>query len=352
MKRALMTSPSSLLLSIVAGLAAAGCRAEEATMCLNVSDDTETCPAEDEVPVEDLYSQSDCDLEARTVLGPGSLSEAFGYGLDSGSEDLICCYPVEAVDPTPRSECAVGRPYLESESAAPVLAPLRQGDAGWCAVPEGPSGGAVQDEVAGLWLRMAQLEHASVAAFARLTLELMACGAPADLLAAVQQAALDEVGHAEGCFAVAARLSGVVASPGPLPFGEPIAPRGDLVALAASAVREGCLGETLGAALAAEQAAQATDPEIRALLTRIAEDEARHAALSWRIVAWAMAAGGAPVRAAVAAAFQVPMAVAATPDLPPEAAAMGILPPDTHAAICRQTWLRVVRPAQQILLAA
>ncbi|WP_437625482.1 hypothetical protein [Sorangium sp. So ce1151] len=39
----------------------------------------------------------------------------------------------------------------------------------------------------------------------------------------------------------------------------------DLAAVAASAAREGCVGETLAAVLAAEQLGQARDPAVRAV---------------------------------------------------------------------------------------
>ena len=55
--------------------------------------------------------------------------------------------------------------------------------------------------------------------------------------------------------------------------------------------------------MAAEQLANATDPAVRAALAQLADDEARHAELAWRTVAWAVQAGGREVRAAVARAL-------------------------------------------------
>jgi hypothetical protein len=52
---------------------------------------------------------------------------------------------------------------------------------------------------------------------------------------------------------------------------------------------EGCVRETYGALVAHHQAAHAQDEEIRALMRRIADDETRHAQLSWDIAAWAEA---------------------------------------------------------------
>src|SRR5690606_25878949 len=54
------------------------------------------------------------------------------------------------------------------------------------------------------------------------------------------------------------------------------------------AVREGCIAETLAAHEAACLAGHADDPQVAAILRRIADDEARHAALAWRFVAWAL----------------------------------------------------------------
>jgi hypothetical protein len=76
-----------------------------------------------------------------------------------------------------------------------------------------------------------------------------------------------------------------------------------LAEAAAAAVREGCIGETVAALLAAEQARGARDADVRAALEKIAGDEARHAELAWRFVAWAADRGGSEVRAAVARAF-------------------------------------------------
>jgi hypothetical protein len=51
------------------------------------------------------------------------------------------------------------------------------------------------------------MEHASVAAFARFTLDLLALGAPADLVQSAQQALGDEIAHAELCFGLAGATS-------------------------------------------------------------------------------------------------------------------------------------------------
>jgi hypothetical protein len=52
--------------------------------------------------------------------------------------------------------------------------------------------------------------------------------------------------------------------------------------------REGCVGETVAALEAREALDRASDPEVRSVLERIAEDEQRHAELAWRFVRWAL----------------------------------------------------------------
>jgi hypothetical protein len=64
------------------------------------------------------------------------------------------------------------------------------------------------------WRENGRTEHASVASFARLTLDLMALGAPPELVTAANQDTLDEIRHTEACFALAYALDGKVASPG------------------------------------------------------------------------------------------------------------------------------------------
>ena len=75
---------------------------------------------------------------------------------------------------------------------------------------------------------------------------------------------------------------------GAFPLGAGLGPV-DLAELASRTVHEGCVGETLAALIAAEQALEAKDPSVRAALQKIAEDEARHAEFAWRVVRWALA---------------------------------------------------------------
>ena len=65
------------------------------------------------------------------------------------------------------------------------------------------------------------------------------------------------------------------------------APPRSLFDLALDNAVEGCTRETYGALVAHHQALHAGDEQVRTALARIAEDETRHAELSWDIERWA-----------------------------------------------------------------
>jgi hypothetical protein len=155
------------------------------------------------------------------------------------------------------------------------------------------------------WLHDACEEHASIAAFARFTMHLASVGAPPEMIVASQSAAVDEVRHARACFALARRYGRRTMGPAALSLEGAMAPM-TLAQVAALTAEEGCVGETLGVALAEEQLLRTIDPVVRSQLVRanIVADEARHAELAWSFVRWAIAKGGEPVRRAVAAAIR------------------------------------------------
>jgi len=128
----------------------------------------------------------------------------------------------------------------------------------------------------------ARLEAASIAAFRRLRRELRLHGAPRRLLAASQRAARDEVRHARvvGALARSCGATPAAARIAPLPLR-------DLEAIAVENATEGCVRETYGALVGQWQARFARQPAVRAAYARIADDELRHAALAWRVAAWA-----------------------------------------------------------------
>lgn len=132
------------------------------------------------------------------------------------------------------------------------------------------------------WVRRAREEHASVAAFARHALELMALGAPLDLLDGVARAQADEVRHARLCLERAAAL-GARVELGALPTEVP--ERRTPFAVALGVALEGCVNETVSALELIEEAQAATGAE-RALLEQIAGDEVGHAELAWQTLRW------------------------------------------------------------------
>ena len=130
------------------------------------------------------------------------------------------------------------------------------------------------------------MEHASIAAFARFTLQLLALGAPPELVAASTRAMADETRHAELCFGLAARYAGHAVGPGRLDVAGALGAM-DLLSIVELVVAEGCIGETAAALEATWAAEAATDPLVRDVLRGIAADEEAHAGLAFRFVAWA-----------------------------------------------------------------
>jgi hypothetical protein len=265
----------------------------------------------------------------------------------------LCCYE------TALSVCGPGgRPYLDRGSAQLAPAERGAGAEGWIAGAPPSTGDLTADERASLaaaWTAAALAEHASVASFARVSLELLAAGAPADLLERAHQAALDEIRHARLCFALAGAYAGETMAPGAFPLGGEVRAAASLVDLAVATVEEGCLGETVAAVVAAEQLARATDPAVRAALARIAADEARHAELAWKTVAWAVRTGGSEVGAAVERVLVAAMAGGSLAEVGGAGSARleahGLLDGATRARVVAAALTDVVRPAARALLA-
>jgi hypothetical protein len=149
------------------------------------------------------------------------------------------------------------------------------------------------------WLVEGLYEHASIAWFSRLSLGLLAAGAPTELVLRTYDAAGDEARHTELCFALASAYRGEPASASNYPFeeAEPIA--ASMGSLAAIVFEQGCIGETLVAVQVREELLRAEDAAVCATLEQMAGDESRHAELCWEILAWTINQGGAEVARAV-----------------------------------------------------
>src|SRR5262249_49507183 len=89
-------------------------------------------------------------------------------------------------------------------------------------------------------------------------------------------------------FALASAYAGTPIGPGPLDLSEAF-PASSLATAVHAAVLEGCIGETVAAVEAREAVAAATDPAVRAALSRVALEEQTHAARAFRFVKWALA---------------------------------------------------------------
>jgi hypothetical protein len=132
------------------------------------------------------------------------------------------------------------------------------------------------------WLaRAAALEAASVRAFEVVATHLVRFGAPGHLIRDALRAAQDEQRHARVVGALAKSFGGSLSAPS---FEEHDVP--SIEAFALENAVEGCVRETAGAVHAAWQAEHAANRRVRLAFRAIAEDEARHASLVWRIHRW------------------------------------------------------------------
>jgi len=154
---------------------------------------------------------------------------------------------------------------------------------------------AIADEVSKQWLLHGQEEHASVASFARFSLDLLRFAAPPHLLAAAHRAACDEVAHAVATFGLAAKFRGN--SGGQVWVESFPALTVDLSktldTFLARTFAEGCVGESVGVAcISYSLRAISKESPARKVLEQLLKDEAQHAALAWATTMWAIDNGG------------------------------------------------------------
>ncbi|HWO25730.1 MAG TPA: hypothetical protein VNO30_43625 [Kofleriaceae bacterium] len=303
--------------------------------------------------------------QGTSVPAQGDASCPAGVRLDGGlrayvsTEDGSCCYAV------PRRQYEMirrGRPArVEGEACLPDVG----AGGSWRAPGLVPAVDALpralRDRLSAAWVTAAREEHASIAAFANLSLRLLALGAPPDLVADAHAAALDEIRHAQLSFELASAYADAPLAPTRFADAARMSASGDKAALALETLLDGCINETVAAALADEGAALAADPAVAAALRGIAADEARHAELAWRIVAWCVRSGDRAASAALLAALHATAAAAdaadadadadAATDARDELAAHGVLG-DAAIAAARAGVLReVVAPCLAALAA-
>lgn len=348
--RLLHISKAPLALAL---LALSGCEGQKTIQCIDWDSDLGACLSREEA-LEEMKLSESCSTVHHSVDS------------DATEKDGECCYEVTVVDECCYgNSCAVeGRPLVVD--GVSLLAPAVRGDTGWPSAQEPPRASSEEASpptdreralLAEMWLRAARQEHASIASFGRFALELLAFGAPPALVTAAHAAAIDEVRHARACFALASRYAGEPVGPGAFPLPSPLPTAGDLAALAAGVVEEGCVGETIAALFAAEQRANASDPEVCAALEAITREEAQHAELAWATLRWALATGGEPVRRAAEEAFSraarrigAAKGEAPLPDVRPEVvAAHGRLPAGVFSRVASQALSEVLLPCARAM---
>ncbi|MGE0323436.1 MAG: ferritin-like domain-containing protein [Polyangiaceae bacterium] len=246
------------------------------------------------VPTQGCHSDADC---------PGSIcayrrTECGGTGYacvtdkDGCTVDADCGAGEQCLYDGTRRFCGVdtcveGRPFLVANQIR--MARLCPGS-DWSAtgVCEGLARAAIsaqaREAARAHYLEMAAMEHASVAAFARFTLQLLGLGAPAALIEGAQSAMADELRHAKLAFAVAGRF-GADRQPGALDITQALDDRSAWDTLKTTLL-EGCIGETVAAARMLEASLLTSDEPLSRALREVADDETKHAALAWRSVAW------------------------------------------------------------------
>ena len=359
-------SPSQRLLSahllLLLGGLSAGCNGEETgssdTYCL-VIEAAEECPS--------VEQMNDTVFPTGPMCGGGAHMWAqeflerrdegvslWGESSPSAVDHDSCCYDTVHRRTIRGHDCVVGRPVVEEEGtlALPSVLPV---PSPWLSGAHPLTADLTQGQRAALadhWLDAARTELASVASFNHLSLSLLSLGAPPRLLMGAQSAATDELAHAQACFTLASAYAGQPLSPGPLKI--QVQPTTDLVQLAIESARDGAINETLAAIQAAAQLRVATDPAVRATLTRIIAEESAHAELAWATLRWCVAQGGQEVLDALAPIFEntkVPEP-RAFPSAEHAVPSHGLLSRDTVRAALAEGLARVVLPAWQALLAA
>jgi hypothetical protein len=192
------------------------------------------------------------------------------------------------------------------------------------------------------------MEHASIAAFARFTLQLLSLGAPAEFIEASNSAQVDETRHARLAFALASTYAGESMGPGALSL-DKVLEETSWEAIFEATVREGCVGETR-AALEAKWAAESCgDPVVQAVLEGIAADETKHAELAWRVAVWMI--GERPelaqsVKRIFAEVEQLPTHDDARPG---SGSSWGVLSNEELKACWKEAWNEILTPCARVL---
>lgn len=179
--------------------------------------------------------------------------------------------------------------------------PWEQSTAGELTGPE-------RARLAETWRRRSAAEYLAVSTFSILAIDLVAAGAPADVLSHCVRAQLDEIRHAELAIRMVEIYGGKriepVAGMSRLPD-SPETPK--LHQAVANTLLVSCVSETYATTVLLATRDQTTDPVAHAVLTSIYSDEVMHARLGWSYLRFGIEKGGQGVIDAAAA--MVPRAV-------------------------------------------
>lgn len=198
-------------------------------------------------------------------------------------------------------------------------------------------------ELAARWRTIARRAHASIRAYARLQIALLTLDAPPELVERSARMAAERTRTARLAFGLASAY-GMDAGPGALDADDGVE-RPSLLDVVATAVREGCVGETIASAEAREGAALARDPDVQTVLSRAAEDASTGAALAWAIVRWALRIDSDGVTRVVDDALDHAMRAATSNEDGPDLSDHGLLTARERAALRAELLPSVVRPA-------
>ena len=158
------------------------------------------------------------------------------------------------------------------------------------------------------WMRRSEAEYLAVSTFSILAIDLVAAGAPADVLSLCLRAGIDEVRHAELCLRMAELYTGERNLPPPGMSNLPDDPKRPRMEQAlANAILVSCVSETYATTVLAATREYTTDPVALDVLTSIYSDEVMHARLGWSYLRYCLDKGGE--KSIAAAAAMIPIAV-------------------------------------------
>ncbi|MBL8740946.1 MAG: ferritin-like domain-containing protein, partial [Myxococcales bacterium] len=243
--------------------------------------------------------------------------------------------------------CAIGRPFVvEGRERLAPSAPRTDWSADVAPAVDMLST-RTKRKLGEYWTMIGQMEHASIAAFARFSLQLLALGAPPDLVTRAQTAMADETHHARLAFALASAYLETPVGPGLLDISGALSDS-SLEDVLRTVIVEGCIGETVAAMEAKEALTYVTDPTLRYVFGEIARDESQHAMLAWRTVGWLCETYGERALAVVGDIVDgVRAALATSPAAEPDAhdeslLALGFVSDKVRAELRRGATERVV----------